>query len=367
MTDVIVIGGGIMGLTVARELARTGRKTLLLEKGQPGAGTTWASAGIVSAHGSSGSADIAGEPGLRLRKSSFEMWPEYYAGICEESGMDPEFRLTGILLLAPGEEDEREIRKKGETGEWGDTEWLGPGDLRREEPALAENLVGALLVNGGNVEVRRLTPALEIACRRAGVEIRTAILIQEILESGGRVRGVRTSEGVLEAPIVVLCAGVGSASIMGARPAPPITPQRGQVAALDAAKVGIRHVLMVPGDPYLVPRTGGRLILGATREFAGEDPRLTAGGLGWLLGSAVEAVPALADAPILETWTGFRPLCTDHLPLIGEGDIGGLFFCTGHGPTGITPAPVSAALTVALIAGEATPIDPAPYDPKRFG
>jgi glycine oxidase len=366
MTDIIVIGGGIMGLTISRELARAGRKTLLLEKGQPGGGTTWASAGIISPHGSSGSADIAGEPGLRLRKSSFKMWPDFYKAICEESGMDPEFRLTGVLLLALGEEDEREIREKAATGEWGDTEWLGPEDLRREEPALAQGLVGALLVDGGNVEVRRLTPALEIACRRAGVEIRTAILTQEILESGGRVRGVRTSEGDFEAPTVVLCAGVGSASIMGARPAPPITPQRGQVAALDAVNIGIRHVLMVPDDPYVVPRVGGRVILGATREFAGEDPRLTAGGLAWLLGTAVEVMPALADAPILETWTGFRPLCTDHLPLIGEGEIGGLFFCTGHGPTGITPAPVSAALTVSLIAGEAPPIDPKPYDPKRF-
>ena len=112
MTDIIVVGGGIIGLLTARDLARAGRQVLLLEKGQPGAGTTWASAGIVSPHGSSGSADIAGEPGLRLRHSSFGMWQGLAEAVREESGMDLEYRLTGLLLLAMNRKEASEIQEK---------------------------------------------------------------------------------------------------------------------------------------------------------------------------------------------------------------------------------------------------------------
>ena len=366
MTDIIVVGGGVMGLLTARELARAGKKVLLLDKGQPGAGTTWASAGIVSPHGSSGSADLAGEPGQRLRHASFPMWPGLAEAVREESGMDLEFRLTGILLLAMNQKEAGEILEKEKKGRWEGTEWFDPGRLRDEEPALASGLAGALFIQGGNVEVRRLGPALEIACRRLGVEIRTGESVKELIAGGNTVRGVRTEEGEFEAPTVVICAGVGSRGVIGAKPVPPIVPQRGQMVALGIRGLELRHTLQRPSDPYFVPRLDGRLLVGATREFAGEDPRLTAGGLGWLLSSAIETIPALENAPILETWTGFRPLCSDHLPMIGAGEPQGLYFCTGHGPTGITPAPVSAALVSSLILGTAPPIDPAPYDPMRF-
>ena len=366
MTDIIVVGGGIMGLLTARELARAGRQVLLLEKGQPGAGTTWASAGIVSPHGSSGSADIAGEPGLRLRHSSFGMWQGLAEAVREESGMDLEYRLTGLLLLAMNREEASEIQEKAKTRQWGDTKWLEPENLRSEEPALATGLAGALFVQGGNVEARRVGPALEIACRRLGVEIRTSEIVAELVTEENKVRGVRTGSGEFFAPTVVICAGIGSRGVIGARPIPPIVPQRGQVIALDARGLTLRHTVLRITDPYFVPRADGRLIIGATREFAGEDPRLTAGGLGWLLTSAIETIPALESAPILETWTGFRPLCSDHLPMIGAGEPQGVYFCTGHGPTGITPAPISAALVTSLITGTKPTIDPAPYDPMRF-
>ncbi|MBT3351706.1 MAG: FAD-dependent oxidoreductase [Nitrospinaceae bacterium] len=366
MTDVIVVGGGIMGLMTARELARTGRKVLLLDKAQPGTGATWASAGIISPHGSSGAADLAGEAGVRLRLPSYDMWLNLPDALIEESGMDPEFRLTGVLLLAINDEEKRAVLDKAKTRQWGDTEWIEPKILSGEEPTLTNKLEGALLVKGGNVDVRRLGASLEIACRRAGVEIRAGVLTQEIVCDENRVLGVNTSEGKIEAPVVVICAGVGSPGILGARPTPPITPQRGQVVALDARELGIRRVLMNVSDPYFVPRSDGKLIIGATREFAGEDHRLTAGGISRLLGSAIDMIPALDKAPILETWTGFRPLSSDHLPLIGESHILGLFFCTGHGPTGITPAPLSAALVTTAITGAESLIDTAPYDPKRF-
>ncbi|MBI3129689.1 MAG: FAD-dependent oxidoreductase [Candidatus Tectomicrobia bacterium] len=367
MADVIVAGGGVMGLACARELALAGREVLLLEKGRTGSGATWASAGIVSTHGTAGRADRGGEAGLRLRRASFPLWPGFARALQEESGLDPEFRETGVLLLALDEGQARELQAEPGTHALGEGRWLGAAELREAEPALSDRLPGALLLPGGSVDPRKLAPALALACRRLGVEIREGQLVRELLVEGGRARGVRTLDGEAGAPAVLVCAGVGSRELPGLAPAPPILPQRGQILSLDARGIGPRRVLITPEDPYFVPRADGRLVLGATRELAGEDPRLTAGGLAWLLTSGIRVIPALAHAPIEETWTGFRPLSADGLPLIGPGRLEGLFFCAGHGPTGIGPAPASARLAAALLLGEAPPLDPAPYDPRRFG
>ncbi|MBI3025020.1 MAG: FAD-dependent oxidoreductase [Candidatus Tectomicrobia bacterium] len=367
MADVVVVGGGVMGLLCARELARAGRKVLLLEKGRAGSGATWASAGIVSSHGTAGRVDRGGEAGLRLRRASFSLWPNLANALREESGVDPEFRETGVLLLALEEGQARELQAEPGRHGFGEARWLGPPALREAEPALSGRLPGALLLPGGSVDPRKLAPALDIACRRLGVEVREGQLAQEVIAQGGRARGVRTLEGTIEAPAVLVCAGVGSRTLPGLKPAPPILPQRGQILSLGARGIGVRHVLLTPEDPYFVPRADGRLVLGATREFAGEDPRLTAGGLAWLLTAGIRVLPALAQAPIEETWTGFRPLSADGLPLIGPGGLEGLFFCAGHGPAGIGPAPASARLAAAHILGEKPPLDPAPYDPRRFG
>ncbi len=366
MRDVIIIGGGIMGLLMARSLGKAGRRVAILDKGRLGAGATWASAGIVSAHGTSGSADVAGAPGLKLRTASFAQWPLLANDVAEESGTDVEYRLTGVLLIALDEEEAGAIQEKARAREWGDTEWMPPNALRSEEPCLSDTLSGALLVAGGNLEVRKLGPALEIACRRLGVEIMAGRAAMEVVSDGARVKGVRTDAGILEAPAVFICAGVGSPRLHGAVPQAPITPQRGQMLALDARAVGLRRVALTVNDPYLVPRADGRLILGATREFAGEDPRLTVGGLSWLLREGARIAPAIAACAIEETWSGFRPTTSDYLPLIGRGGLEGLYFCTGHGPSGIGPAPASVRLAAALYLGDAPPIDPAPYDPMRF-
>jgi glycine oxidase len=125
-------------------------------------------------------------------------------------------------------------------------------------------------------------------------------------------------------------------------------------------------VLLTPGDPYFVPRSDGRLVIGATREEAGWDASLTAGGIAWLLNRAMRVVPALAECPIQELWTGFRPLSADGLPLIGPTAREGLFYLTGHGPSGIAPLPGSVALLSALIANEPPPVQAEPFSPMRF-
>jgi glycine oxidase len=250
---------------------------------------------------------------------------------------------------------------------------LDSTQLLELEPELSPNLAGGLLVPGGNVDNRRLCKALEIAARRAGVHVETGVEVTAITELGGRVAGVAISprstqiaRQPLLGDLVVLAAGAWSATIDNLRPVPPVAPQRGQILALDQSSVGIAHVLLTPGDPYFVPRADGRLVIGATREEAGWDPSLTAGGVAWLLNRAMDVVPALRDCPIAEMWTGFRPASADGLPLIGKSALDGLYFLTGHGPSGIAPLPGSIALLMALIHGEKPPLPAAAFDPLRF-
>jgi glycine oxidase len=359
MPEAIVIGGGVMGLASARELRRRGFGVTLLERGQPGRAASWASAGIIGA-----TLRDERHPAFELRQVSRRLWPAFAEAIEAESGLDPEYRETGCLQLATDDTELHRVRRAGEADP--DATYLSGADLRELEPALGPHLPGGLLVAGGNVDNRRLCRALELAIRRAGVKVQTGVEVRALATSGGRVAGVRTAAEQLSADLVVLAAGAWSSTIDNVQPRPPVAPQRGQILALDQTRVGLQHVLLTLGDPYFVPRSDGRLVVGATREEAGWDASLTAGGITWLLNRAIAVVPALQDCPILELWTGFRPLSEDGLPLIGRGALDGLFFLTGHGPSGIAPLPGSVALLMASIEDAPPPVAPAPFDPLRF-
>ena len=369
MADAIVIGGGVMGLAAARDLRRRGYTVTLLERAQPGRAASWASAGIIGA-----TLRDESDPSYHLRRVSRELWPAFAEMVHSESGMDPEYREMGCIQLASDGDElaavQRAARRLPESnekpnGEPG-PELLDSSQLRALEPELSPNLAGGLLVPGGNVDNRRLCKALEIAARRAGVQIETGVEVTGVATAGGHVRGVEVGDGRRGADLVVLAAGAWSATLANLKPVPPVAPQRGQILALDQSSVGISHVLLTPGDPYFVPRADGRLVIGATREEAGWDPSLTTGGVAWLLNRAMQVVPALKNCPIAEMWTGFRPASADGLPIIGKGALEGLYFLTGHGPSGIAPLPGSIALLMALIHGEAPPLSPVAFDPLRF-
>jgi glycine oxidase len=354
MTEVVVIGGGVMGLGAARELRRRGfRQVSVIERGQTGRGASWASAGIVGAT----ERDEA-DPRLELRRVSREMWPTFAAELKDDAGLDPEYSETGCLFVARDEEELRWLHGRGRV--------LQGAELREFEPGLGPAVLGGLPRTGGSVDPRRLVRALDLAARRAGVEVRTGVEVRGLRTQGEAVVGVETSDGPVSAELVVLAAGAWSSLVQGCEPRPPVQPQRGQILALDHSAVGLRHVLLTPSDPYLVPRPEGRLVIGATREEAGWDAALTAGGVAWLLNEAITLVPGLRDCPILELWTGFRPLSMDGLPLIGPGGLHGLWYLTGHGPSGIAPLPGSLALFGALVSRQSPPVDPTPFRPTRF-
>ena len=375
MPEAVIVGGGVMGFGAARELRRRGLRVRLVERGQPGRAASWASAGIIGA-----TVRDETDPTAELRRASRPLWSSFAEALANESGLDPEYRQTGCLFVARDEAELTWLRRRADALE----RPSGPGagavdsrpvrsgevltgaELHELEPMLGPGVLGGVPTAGGSVDPRRLVRGLELAARRAGVELVVGTEVQALATSGGRISGVQTSHGPVTADLVVIAAGAWSGTIRECRPRPPVGPQRGQILALDGSRVDARHVLLTPTDPYLVPRPDGRLVVGATREDAGWDPQPTAGGLAWLLSSAMVIGPGLADCPVVEVWTGFRPLSADGVPLIGAGELYGLYFLTGHGPSGIAPLPASIALLAALIAGEPPPVDPRPFDPLRF-
>ncbi|MCC7367444.1 MAG: glycine oxidase ThiO [Chloroflexi bacterium] len=359
MPDAIVIGGGVIGLLSARELRKRGLDVTLVERDQPGRQASWASAGILNA-----SHPRDASPEAALKRRSEALYPSLVADLKEETDIDPEMTHPGDIIPAFTEEHARELRAAAATEP--DAVFLEGAALGEAEPVLGPNVIGGLIRPGGQIDNRRLCRALEVAVRRAGVRLVYGAAVTEILRDGDAVRGVRTLEGDILAPVVVNAAGSWSRQIPGCDPVIPVVPQRGEILALDQSAIGLKRVVTKVPDPYLVPRADGRLVVGATRKYTGYNSSFTAGGVHWLLSEAINMVPALADAPIVEIWTGFRPNSLDSRPSIGAGAVKGLYFATGHGPSGIAPAPASAELLADLVTGQTPKVPTAPFDPLRF-
>lgn len=359
MADAIVIGGGAIGMLCARMLRQRGLDVTLVERDRPGRQASWASAGILTAahpHDTS--------PESYLKRRSEQLYPSLVADLKEEADIDAEMTLHGHLVPAFSDRQAGELQVEAQAD--GDAELVTGAALREAEPSLGPSIVAALLRPGGQIDNRRLVRALEVAIRRAGVNLQYGAAVTEVLRDGDRVTGVRTLDGDILAPIVVNAAGSWSRQIPGCDPVIPVAPQRGEILALDQSAVGLKRVVTKVPDPYLVPRADGRLVIGATRKYTGYNSAFTAGGVHWLLSEAIEMIPALAEAPIVEIWTGFRPNSLDGLPSIGPGTVEGLYFATGHGPSGIAPAPASAELLADLVTGQAPKVPAAPFDPRRF-
>lgn len=363
MAEIVIVGGGVMGLLAARALRSRGLEVLLLERDQPGRQASWASAGIIGKTQRS-----LVDPFRALTRQSASRYAQLARELADETAIDIQYVERGDLIPAVTELEAAEL--EAETyrlrAEGQQVEWVEGPAVRQAEPAVSERILAARLQAGGQVDNRRLCLALESSCRQQGVRIEVGATVVEILRSGGRVSGVRTLGGDVAAERVVVAAGSWSGQIRGCDPVLPIVPQRGQILALGQRDVPMWRSVRPLGDPYIVPRPDGRVIVGATRELAGYEAVLTAGGVAWLLQSAIDLVPGLADSPILETWTGFRPLSRDGYPSIGRSNVEGLYYLTGHGPSGIAPAPVSVELLVALMFGEQPPVPPEPFDPRRF-
>jgi glycine oxidase len=374
--DAVIVGGGVIGCSIAWRLSQAGLRVVVVERGSIGKEASWAAGGILSPLAEADCADDF----FHLCAASRAGYPDFARELREASGMDIEYRTDGTIYLALTDEDEEELE-----GRW---QWqhaaglnvkrLNPDCVRKLEPMVNERLRWALkFPDDHQVDNRRMIKALEVAGRRSGVTFLTHTEVISLSLDGEQVRGVITARNELKAKIVIIAAGSWS-SMIGAHRGEPgferyfsIEPIRGQMLALEMAELPLHHIVY-SRRAYLVPRHSGYVIAGSTIEDAGFDARVTAGGIGSIIERTLEIAPALADRVIVETWAGLRPKVNrayfrDEWPVLGEdARIRGLIYVTGHYRNGILLTPITARTISELILRGESSHNIAPFSPLRF-
>jgi len=367
--DVVVIGGGVIGLSIARELALGGmRDVMLIERGSLGREASHAAAGILAPQAEADHADEFFQLACRSR----DMYPVFAEKLHEETGIDIELDTTGTLYLGFNENDEQEIAKRYA---WQKhvglaVERLSPEEARLMEPNIAPGVCAALQFPFDvQVENRRLVSALINSNEQLGVRLLTGVNVQFIHTERGSVTGVETSQGLVSAPRVVVATGAWTSFLKVSNKTSSdirIEPVRGQMICFEAQPQLTRHLLYSPRG-YLVPRVDGRLLAGSTSEQAGFEKRVTASGVQSILSHALEISQSVSHLAILDTWSGLRPRAQDDLPVLGPCvEIAGLSYATGHYRNGILLAPITGELMAAAILEDTLPPLLAAFAPDRF-
>jgi glycine oxidase len=359
--DVVIVGGGVIGLAVAFALAREGVRPTVLDRRELGREASWAGAGLIPPD-----AEHAGDsPMLALRSWSTRLYPGWTAALQAESGVDPGYRRTGGVDVALTDEDEQALRATA--GRWRALgiafERLAPDDFARVEPALDPQAKTAYyLPDRAMVRSPRLLRALAEAISRRGGRLEPWNGMQDLLLRGGRITAVRTARGNLSCGSVVMAAGAWSGPLLEQAGAPaPTPPVKGQIVLLRGDRPLIRRIVE-HGRNYLVPRDDGRILVGATEEDAGFDTRPTALGARDLLACALRLCPNLAEAQLEATWAGLRPGSIDAKPYIGPAPgVENLFVATGHKRAGLQLAPATAELVADLVLGRPPRMELGPF------
>ncbi len=362
--DAVVAGGGVIGAAIALELAEAGLKVGVFDAQQPGREASWASAGMISPVPES----VALAPLLPISMASVQRYPEFIARVEELSGSKVGYRKEGALDVFLDDEKQSEITQiLGQHRNAGlQAEALSGQQACELEPALTAEIRAAVLrPYEASLDNRLFTEAMLEAARRKGVEIHAGNGAKALLTDGRVCKGLQLASGSVEARWTIIAAGCFSAGIEGARDYAPVTPAKGQMVALRCEAVKLRRDLW-NGHLYLVPRTDGRIIAGATVEYEGFDRSVTAAGMKKILTGAISLVPGLEKARVEETWAGLRPDTPDHLPILGPTDQEGLLIATGHFRSGILLTPITAQLIREWVTIEKVSVDWAAFSPMRF-
>ncbi|MGW2699447.1 glycine oxidase ThiO [Streptomyces sp. NPDC001340] len=373
-SDVLVIGGGIIGLVTAWRAAQRGLATAVVDP-EPGGGAARVAAGMLAAVSE---LYYGEETLLALNLESARRYPDFAAELTELTGHDLGYRRCGTLAVALDADDRAHLRELHALQQRSglESQWLSGRECRRLEPMLAPGVRGGLRVDGDHqIDPRRLATALVTACERAGVVFHRS-WAERLDVVRDRATGVTTADGAtLSAARVVLAGGSLSGRLAGVPDdvLPPVRPVKGQVLRLTVprryAPFLSRTVrAMVRGSHvYLVPRENGELVVGATSEELGWDTTVTAGGVYELLRDAHELVPGITELPLTETLAGLRPGSPDNAPLLGPSGLDGLLLATGHYRNGVLLTPVTGDVLAELLAGGELPEEARPFTPERFG
>ena len=379
----MVIGGGIMGLSIANKLAKSGFSMTVLEKDKIGMEGSLAAAGMLAS------------------QSEFEIYEQFmdfciksrdlYSDFCKEiendSGIDVEYRKDGFIIPALNKEQEEILRK---TSEWQknkgfEIEFLSGNELKGIETNLSEDIISGLHIkNDAQVNNRKLMEALKIACNKNNVRIiencevknyllnnnKETNLDNNDLVKNNKIIGVETNNGDINADIVINCAGSWASSISpGLISNFEVKPILGQVVSLQADKQILKKVIFAIINQqgcYIVPRKDNEIIVGSTMEDVGFNKTIDENTINGLLKKAYELVPELKDLKIKEKWAGFRPTAKDNFPVIGKTNIENLILATAHSRNGILLAPITADAVKEIVLNGKVPEEIKDFGVERF-
>ena len=369
--DTILIGGGIIGLSLAISLSKRGLRVLIVERGEPGREASYAAAGMLV-----GSGTEVPAPLRELARESARLYPEFVHELEDESGIRVDLREHGTILISPDEyfpEGAEPISfeqlaslepavagrglEAGEAGIFG-CAGGGPGG----PPLHDQSQIAAAYVSERSADPRALVSAAIKAAHHREVDISSGAEVKAVLVEGGRVTGIQTEKTSYSAAMVVNCAGAWAGCVGPHRF--PVRPVKGHMLAVIGG-AGLRHVVRAEAV-YLVPRSDGRVVVGSTLEDAGYNKQTDVNTIQQLFHAAVELVPGLVGSKVHEAWTGLRPGTPDELPILGETSISGYFVASGHYRDGILLAPITAQLMANLLLGKSADRDLASFAPSRF-
>ena len=357
-SDIIIIGGGIIGLSLAIELRKKGLSVLIVERGEPGREASYAAAGMIADTG-----DELPPPLQPLAHESARMYPEFAHELEDESGIKVDLRDQGTIVLS----SDGKFPDQGEP--------LSPQRLKSLEPGISTSLltnpgrngvpvseICAAYLHERSLDPRALVAAALKAARHRNVSVSSGAEVKSLITESGRVAGVQTDNAKYASEMVVNCAGAWAGAI-----APfefPVKPIKGQM--LSVVEVPrLQHVIRSE-QVYLVPRSDGRLLLGSTLEDVGYNKQTDITALQRLFDAAVGIFPGIKKSLRHEAWAGLRPAALDDMPILGETPTSGYFVATGHYRDGILLAPITAKLMSDVIAGQKPRYDLSPFSPTRF-
>jgi glycine oxidase len=366
-TDVAIIGGGVIGCSIAYQLSKAGVQVSVIEREEIAAEASSAAAGVLAP------AKVLTGPkaGADLFLASWSMTAEIIAEIEAVSGVQVEYLQTGALHVLTNTDDRSSLQRYAEIWQeqGSDAIWLTGDEVHRYEPLLHHAIVAALYIpEVAGIRPRLMTRAYAEAARKSGAHFYEHSEVTSLQQHFGKVTGIQTAQGqTIRCERVVIATGAWSAHIgswLGLNI--PVFPARGQILALRQPATPLKHTIS-SNELYLVPKIDNTIYVGATVEQVGFDKSNTAGGIAWLLSSAIQLVPELEHAAIADIWSGLRPWSQDSYPILGKAPgWENVFLATGHGAGGFELSAITGKTIAELITTGQTPALIKPFGLERF-
>jgi glycine oxidase len=366
-TDVVIIGGGVIGCSIAYQLSKAGIQVSIIEREEIAAEASSAAAGLLAPAGV-----LTGpKAGADLFLASWSITAELIAEIEAVSGVQVEYQRTGALHVVTNADDRSQLRSYAEAWQTqgSDATWLTGNEVRQYEPLLNAAIDAALYIpHAASIRPLLMTRAYAEAARKSGAHIYEHTEVTGLQQRSGKVVGVQTAQGeTIGCNRIVIATGAWSAQIgswLGLTI--PVVPARGQILSLRQPATPLKYTIFGKGL-YLVPKIDSTIYVGATIEQVGFDKSNTAGGLAWLLSNALQLVPALEHAVLAKIWSGLRPLSQDSYPILGKAPgWENVILATGHGAGGFELSAITGKAIAELIITGQTPAVIQPFGIERF-